>query len=193
MKDHSIRSAAIVLTIAVMATPAWAGNYDFTFTDTSSVVLAHGVLHTSDTLNALGGYDVTGISGVAGGNAITGLISDPYSPNAGYYFSDGHISSTPDSGWEWSYDNTLYAGGPPYVDGPGLLFKTSTNIFNLYNEGGDALGSSPIGVWANSISGGTLSISESVPEPASWAMMLGGFGLIGGAMRSRRKAAVSFG
>jgi len=31
-----------------------------------------------------------------------------------------------------------------------------------------------------------------VPEPASWAMMLGGFGLVGGAMRSRRKAAVSF-
>jgi len=32
----------------------------------------------------------------------------------------------------------------------------------------------------------------SVPEPASWAMMLGGFGLVGGAMRSRRKSAVTF-
>jgi hypothetical protein len=31
------------------------------------------------------------------------------------------------------------------------------------------------------------------PEPASWAMMLGGFGLVGGAMRARRKAAFSFG
>jgi hypothetical protein len=31
-----------------------------------------------------------------------------------------------------------------------------------------------------------------VPEPASWALMLGGFGAIGGAMRSRRKSAVSF-
>jgi len=30
-----------------------------------------------------------------------------------------------------------------------------------------------------------------VPEPASWAMMLGGFGLVGGAMR-RRKAKISF-
>jgi len=30
-----------------------------------------------------------------------------------------------------------------------------------------------------------------VPEPASWALMLGGFGLVGGAMR-RRRAAVSF-
>jgi len=32
-----------------------------------------------------------------------------------------------------------------------------------------------------------------VPEPASWAMMLGGFGLIGGALRNRRRSSVSFG
>ena len=32
-----------------------------------------------------------------------------------------------------------------------------------------------------------------VPEPASWALMLGGFGLIGAALRSRKRAAVSFG
>jgi len=34
--------------------------------------------------------------------------------------------------------------------------------------------------------------TAAVPEPASWALMLGGFGLVGGAMRSRRKAAVAF-
>ena len=39
----------------------------------------------------------------------------------------------------------------------------------------------------------TVSVSPDVPEPASWAMMLVGFGAIGGAMRSRRKVAVSFG
>lgn len=32
----------------------------------------------------------------------------------------------------------------------------------------------------------------SVPEPASWALMLGGFGLVGGALRSGRKASASF-
>lgn len=31
------------------------------------------------------------------------------------------------------------------------------------------------------------------PEPASWALMLGGFGLVGGALRNRRRMAVSFG
>ena len=29
---------------------------------------------------------------------------------------------------------------------------------------------------------------SAAPEPASWAMMLGGFGLLGGTMRARRKA-----
>ena len=33
----------------------------------------------------------------------------------------------------------------------------------------------------------------SVPEPATWAMMLGGFGLVGSALRQRRRAPVRFG
>lgn len=40
---------------------------------------------------------------------------------------------------------------------------------------------------------GSVTADGAVPEPASWALMLGGFGLVGGAMRSRRKVAVSFG
>ena len=39
----------------------------------------------------------------------------------------------------------------------------------------------------------TLSIaSGAVPEPAAWAMMLAGFGLVGTAMRRRQKMAVTF-
>jgi len=34
---------------------------------------------------------------------------------------------------------------------------------------------------------------SAIPEPATWAMMLIGFGAIGGAMRSRRRVAVSYG
>jgi hypothetical protein len=35
-------------------------------------------------------------------------------------------------------------------------------------------------------------VTNAVPEPATWAMMIGGFGLVGGAMRRSRKASVSF-
>lgn len=34
----------------------------------------------------------------------------------------------------------------------------------------------------------TLNINGAVPEPASWAMMIGGFGLVGAAMRRRKVA-----
>jgi hypothetical protein len=37
-----------------------------------------------------------------------------------------------------------------------------------------------------------VATSAAVPEPASWALMLGGFGLVGGVMRMRRKATTSF-
>jgi hypothetical protein len=41
--------------------------------------------------------------------------------------------------------------------------------------------------------GGTLGNPHpGVPEPASWAMFIGGFGLIGGAMRHRRRSIVRF-
>ena len=38
---------------------------------------------------------------------------------------------------------------------------------------------------------GSASFPAAVPEPASWAMMVGGFGLLGGALR-RKKAHVTF-
>jgi subtilisin family serine protease len=34
-------------------------------------------------------------------------------------------------------------------------------------------------------------VTAAVPEPASWAMMLGGFGLVGGAMRQRKRTLVT--
>jgi hypothetical protein len=35
-------------------------------------------------------------------------------------------------------------------------------------------------------------VTAPVPEPATWAMMIGGFGLLGAAARRRRRIAVSF-
>lgn len=34
--------------------------------------------------------------------------------------------------------------------------------------------------------------ASAVPEPASWLMMIGGFGMIGGAMRARRRVTVRY-
>ena len=38
----------------------------------------------------------------------------------------------------------------------------------------------------------TLAAAGAVPEPATWAMMIAGFSLVGASMRRRRRASVSF-
>ena len=73
-----------------------------------------------------------------------------------------------------------------------LLSSTATNTITLSNfvsDNGTGYGGYfAIGEIAVD---GTLS-AGGVPEPAAWAMMLAGFGLVGSAMRRRSKVAVTF-
>ena len=41
--------------------------------------------------------------------------------------------------------------------------------------------------------GALITLDGAVPEPASWALMLSGFGLVGSALRGRRRAGIAFG
>jgi hypothetical protein len=61
--------------------------------------------------------------------------------------------------------------------------------YEALNSGQPYSGSPTAGYWTPRI----VIIDNFAPEPASWAMMAWGFGLIGGALRLRRKAAVRFG
>ena len=91
-----------------------------------------------------------------------------------------------------NYAQPTLAGGAVLVasDGStGLIAHNAAGTvygFNIYP--GINASSDTYLMMANSLTGQT----SSAPEPASWAMMLGGFGAIGGAMRARRKAAVTF-
>lgn len=63
-------------------------------------------------------------------------------------------------------------------------------VFNGHTSSGsftDVLGDPDFSVGPTAL--GTL--SGAVPEPASWAMMLTGFGLLGTALRSSRRKAVT--
>lgn len=62
--------------------------------------------------------------------------------------------------------------------------------YNALNNGAPYAGYPTAGYWTAAF----IIPDRGVPEPASWAMMVGGFGLVGGAMRSRRRtSAVRFG
>jgi len=81
---------------------------------------------------------------------------------------------------------------------------TSFVQFNVCNDGGVSpfpqvaldvacpAGSSliPTYTYVFAVTGDSL-VAAGIPEPATWALMIGGFGLVGGAMRRRRMAAVA--
>ncbi len=85
------------------------------------------------------------------------------------------------------------SGGPGFIDGRlasvnsyGLTFGVDFGDFGggLNSGWGEFSGYVPIYIHADWISG-------AIPEPATWAMMIAGFGMVGGALRRRRQSAVT--
>ena len=105
-----------------------------------------------------------------------------------------------------NFDTLLY--GTTYIGihwgnipnpGPGHGGPLENNItaFYKFDAGTTGLDKIMLTTANNSISNailyktGSATVAPPVPEPATWAMMIGGFGLAGGAMR-RRKTNLSF-
>jgi hypothetical protein len=68
---------------------------------------------------------------------------------------------------------------------PGFAATGTTGTLSFIGSGGPPGGfaSNEVGIDGLSIA----QINSAVPEPATWAMMIGGFGMVGGAMRSARR------
>jgi hypothetical protein len=108
-----------------------AHEYNFNFTSFDGHFTVTGQLITSQSLDAAGGFDVTGITGsVLGPNGamIGGLVDNPS-------HSTGSIS--PDG--VWIYDNILYAGGGTLVDYGGMLFTSNNYEYNIFYDAGHYL------------------------------------------------------
>ncbi len=135
----------------------------------------------------------------------------------GTYDNDALVlGSTPVTG----FNVFLASNGNNYPNFPGGVTASVTNLtmtsgtLNFFNAGStifsfDISNFAPMGTSATTVSnatsftygdgtpigiaagsGGTINISAAVPEPATWAMMLIGFGAIGHSMRRRKQAAV---
>ena len=156
---------AAVIAICVSAAPALASEFIFDFSTTTPLIggsgSGSGSIFTDDmTIDSRGftAQMITGISGTFNGSEITGLAS-PFGAN-----------------------NLYYVTGPSFVDGSGLGFVTAagTNV-NLFFQ--DSAGSYRINTTSPFTSSFVQATSSgavaAVPEPATWAMMLLGFGAIG--------------
>jgi len=154
--------------------PAAAAQFTFSFTPSQALIgtpySGSGVFTTSDTAMIVGGqtaYAITSISGTVNGSAIVAPTAASY----GNYFTTGAT----------------------FLDGSGIRFNTANGMnVAFFNQSTNQL------YRVNGISPGTSfyvtassSAVAAAPEPASWALMVGGFGLIGVALRGRRNGATA--
>ena len=168
--------AVIALLIGIGAVPALAQTIDFTYTNSSNVVVASGWL-TYDTSTAyLPNNTPTGITS-PGYNVTAGSISFAGSTLPLFLNpSVGAQSTSPDG--SYYYDDLFFPAGPAglYLDYDGLLFGEGTgNVveINVWGNGETSMDSvwtdSTGGIWATQDNGGTFA----VPDGGTTLLLLG--------------------
>lgn len=164
------RKATWLIAAAAMSCslPANAAQFMFSFATSTPLfggsVTGSGTFTTSDTAMTVGGqtaYAITGITGTVNGSAITAPTG-----NYGNYFTTG----------------------PTFLDGTGVTFMTASgNKVTFFNQSSNGI------YRVNTFSPGSSSYVSvttgavaPVPEPKVWALLIGGFALVGAALRKRR-------
>jgi hypothetical protein len=168
MKKSALALAA-TLALAVAA-PASAAQYLFQFSGTNlfgppAQTMGSGVFTTSDVATQVGGqtaFAITGITGTVNGSNIVAPTG--------------------------SYGN-YFTTGPAFLDGTGLRFFTAagTDVRVFFQ---DTVSQYRVNTFSPGATGFVTATSSAlagaVPEPATWAMMLVGFGGLGAMLRRRR-------
>lgn len=166
------------LGMALAAVPANAVPYTFSY-GFGGTTFASGIIDTDPTMPCGPGCFVAGnVTGTNRGAAITGY--DPFDLNSSQYV----------------YPTTPGA----YVDGSGLTYMVGSTSYTIYSVGSgnynefhfDTATGNQIGQ-SQFITSFTLAPAavSGVPESSTWAMLILGMGLVGGALR-RRTARVRF-
>lgn len=165
------------------AVPAKASTLDYAF-NFAGTFSGNGDILVNSTKDALGGYDILGISGSISGptsGAITNLITTPGTPNATGLFVD------PATGKQWSYNDVFFTGAVPF-DNNGVLFNFGNHyVGNIYSVGTQLfLSVSQPSAFFSPGSEIRMSVAQT-PLPASLPMFLTALGGLWLVMRRRTK------
>jgi hypothetical protein len=145
------------------------------------------------TTSATGGYTgAAGVGSTTGSFSFSNTVGDTIATSLPLFFTFGNYTFSASS-----ISTVGYSSPGTGADTAISLYLLGTTIAN-----GFAATNSSVTLQLNSTGGSAFSAaatlanppSSAVPEPASWAMMLGGFGMMGAAVRSsrRKKVAVTF-
>ena len=162
------------LVVVAAATPAEAATYLFTLTGPATASFSLDSSPTPTFTDASQGlFALANVDGTLNGSPAT--------------FTLQFFLTAPNGGGFDAIDppTTVSLNGPQLFTG---ALTSPTFTLGTFDLSPTAFNTPPAGPYSLSI----REASGSVPEPASWAMMLGGFGLVGGVMRSRQKAVVTF-
>jgi len=113
----------------------------------------------------------------------------------GNHFSTGAYNGDGNQASHWKDSATCDGAAQLGIMDPTFCYGEAGVVKGLDLAAFDAIGWNLSVAATSSYSRTTAEIyaTGGVPEPASWALMLGGFGLVGGAMRRRQRTAISFG
>jgi hypothetical protein len=185
---HSI-IAALAAVVCFAALPAQA--LTFHVAGSGPGVSFNVQMLTSNTLDGLGGYDITGISGTdkIGANTynVSGLITGPGTPPATGLFAAPN-------GNAWNFNDVIYPADTPKFDNSGPLWTDANgDFFNLYTVGLTYLMSFdspniPAGqsTWNPGVNLRSVSVSQT-PLPGALPLFASVLGFCGWVAKRRKK------
>jgi len=201
VKSHALSLVAILAVSTSVATPSSAADFLFSF--------SNNVGNVSGTVTG----EVFGLTDNATSSATSVLIYTwpaaliPAGSQSTYTapldatswsFQDGNSFTVAgglvtsgafhaDNSTSVSYLDRLWLNFGPCTSGPTCSFLSLGSNDSQYVWTGVG------GTTFCSPGGSCSTLGGAVPEPASWTLMLGGFGIVGGALRARRRVVVAFG
>lgn len=194
-KFLAIASAA-VLSATMPSTANAAVTVNLDQVGTSVIATASGTLSLSGLVYFSNSYTLTSaVNGSGGyvGSGTAGSSLDSYTGFAGpaSFGTGGLMYATDNAGTAFAVNGTNFGTPVVFVQSGYVSGSAIASTLTFANSTFASLGLDQ-GVYAYASSNDTVTVRigsvAAVPEPATWAMMVGGFGMLGSALRRRRPA-----